>query len=105
MRKNTIAFGRFARFELGTRRQSRSGAADIYTDSKLLSVASAASAAAPNIAAAEAFAAADFSDGNLWPDFASAGTGFTSAGPDFASAGPDFAPAGTEGASDNRDMN
>ena len=55
----------------GGPRQSR-GAADTSTTSKVLSGASAASAAA-NIAAAEAFAAADFSDGNLGPDSTAAG--------------------------------
>ena len=49
-------------------RQSR-GAGDTSTTSKVIAAAaSAAAASAANIAAAEAFAAADFSDGNLGPD-------------------------------------
>ena len=57
-----------------------------YTTSKVLSAASAAA----NIAAAEAFAAADFSDGNLGP----AGPDFEAAGPDLTAAGPDLTAAG-----------
>ena len=48
--------------------------------------------AAANTAAAEAFAAADFSDGNLGP----AGPDFEAAGPDFEGGGPDFEAAGPD---------
>ena len=46
--------------------QSR-GAADTYVSSKVRAAAASGAATAANIAAAEAFAAADFSDGNLGP--------------------------------------
>ena len=54
-----------------------------YTTSKVLAAAAEAFA--------EAFAAADFSDGNLGP----AGLDFEAAGPDLTAAGPDLTTAGS----------